>query len=115
MRGKDLAGIAALGTLGYMLANRKKDADVDTSKVSDMDLTGGARSPAVPMGDMKDTEFGDLAGAQDAAQSRAVAVSLARRTVHLLMTAHLSKTAWQESILTRRRLVTDRPQWSVAT
>lgn len=72
MRGKDLAGIAALGTLGYMLANRKKDADVDTSKVSDMDLTGGARSPAVPMGDMKDTEFGDLAGAQDAAQSRAV-------------------------------------------
>jgi hypothetical protein len=72
MRGKDLAGIAALGTLGYMLANRKKDADVDTSKVSDMDLTGGARSPAVPMGDMKDTEFGDLAGAQDAASSRAV-------------------------------------------
>jgi len=72
MRGKDLAGIAALGTLGYMLANRKKDSDVDTSKVSDMDLTGGARSPAMPMGDMKDTEFGDLAGAQDAASSRAV-------------------------------------------
>jgi hypothetical protein len=72
MRGKDLAGLAALGTLGYMLANKKKDADVDTSKISDMDLTGGARSPAVPMGDMKDTEFGDLAGAQDAAQSRAV-------------------------------------------
>jgi hypothetical protein len=72
MRGKDLAGIAALGTLGYMLANRKKDADVDTSKVSDMDLTGGARSPAMPMKDMKDTEFGDLAGAQDAASSRAV-------------------------------------------
>ncbi|NBS68173.1 hypothetical protein EBT31_04570 [bacterium] len=72
MRGKDLAGLAALGTLGYMLANKKKDADVDTSKISDMDLTGGARSPAMPMGDMKDTEFGDLAGAQDAAQSRAV-------------------------------------------
>jgi hypothetical protein len=72
MRGKDLAGIAALGTLGYMLANRKKDADVDTSKISDMDLTGGARSPAMPMKDMKDTEFGDLAGAQDAASSRAV-------------------------------------------
>jgi len=72
MGGKDLAGIAALGTLGYMLANRKKDSDVDTSKVSDMDLTGGARSPAMPMGDMKDTEFGDLAGAQDAASSRAV-------------------------------------------
>jgi hypothetical protein len=72
MRGKDLAGIAALGTLGYMLANRKKDSDVDTSKVSDMDLTGGARSPAMPMGGMKDTEFGDLAGAQDAASSRAV-------------------------------------------
>lgn len=72
MRGKDLAGLAALGTLGYMLANKKKDADVDTSKISDMDLTGGARSPAMPIGDMKDTEFGDLAGAQDAAQSRAV-------------------------------------------
>ena len=72
MRGNDLAGIAARGTLGYMLANRKKDSDVDTSKVSDMDLTGGARSPAMPMGDMKDTEFGDLAGAQDAASSRAV-------------------------------------------
>ena len=72
MRGKDLAGIAALGTLGYMLANRKKDSDVDTSKISDMDLTGGSRSPAMPMGDMKDTEFGDLAGAQDAASSRAV-------------------------------------------
>jgi hypothetical protein len=69
MRGKDLAGIAALGTLGYMLANRKKDSDVDTSKISDMDLTGGARSPIAPM---KDTEFGDLAGAQDAASSRAV-------------------------------------------
>jgi hypothetical protein len=72
MRGKDLAGIAALGTLGYMLANRKKDSDVDTSKISDMDLTGGSRSPAMPMSDMKDTEFGDLAGAQDAASSRAV-------------------------------------------
>jgi hypothetical protein len=34
-----------------------------------MDLTGGARSPIAPM---KDTEFGDLAGAQDAASSRAV-------------------------------------------
>jgi len=72
MRGKDLAGIAALGTLGYMLANRKKDSDVDTSKISNMDLTGGSRSPAMPMSDMKDTEFGDLAGAQDAASSRAV-------------------------------------------
>jgi len=73
MGGKDLAGIAALGALGYMLANKgKKGSDVDTSKVSDMDLTGGARSPAMPMGDMKDTEFGDLAGAQDAASSRAV-------------------------------------------
>ena len=70
---RDLAGLAALGTLGYMLANKgKKGSDVDTSKVSDMDLTGGARSPAMPMGDMKDTEFGDLAGAQDAASSRAV-------------------------------------------
>ena len=64
MRGKDLAGIAALGTLGYMLSRKgKKDSDVDTSKISDMDLTGGQRSPAMPMkdmGDMKDTEFGDL-------------------------------------------------------
>jgi hypothetical protein len=76
MRGKDLAGIAALGTLGYMLSRKgKKDSDVDTSKISDMDLTGGQRSPAMPMkdmSDMKDTEFGDLAGAQDAASSRAV-------------------------------------------
>jgi hypothetical protein len=76
MRGKDLAGIAALGTLGYMLSRKgKKDDDVDTSKISDMDLTGGQRSPATPMkdmSDMKDTEFGDLAGAQDAASSRAV-------------------------------------------
>ena len=76
MRGKDLAGIAALGTLGYMLSRKgKKDDDVDTSKISDMDLTGGQRSPAMPMkdmSDMKDTEFGDLAGAQDAASSRAV-------------------------------------------
>ena len=73
MRGKDLAGIAALGTLGYMLSKKgKKDSDVDTSKISDMDLTGGSRSPAIPMSDMKDTEFGDLAGAQDAASSRAV-------------------------------------------
>lgn len=72
-RGKDLAGLAALGALGMMMSKRKgKEADVDTSKVSDMDLTGGARSPAMPMSDMKDTEFGDLAGAQDAASSRAV-------------------------------------------
>ena len=40
---KDLAGLAALGALGYML-NRDKGADVDTSKVGDVDLTGGARA-----------------------------------------------------------------------
>lgn len=69
---RDLAALAGLGALGYMLANRKKNSDVDTSGVSDVDLTGGQRSPAVPMDNMKDTEFGDLAAAQDAASSRAV-------------------------------------------
>lgn len=71
MRGKDLAGLAALGTLGYMLANRKKDADVDTSRVSDVDLTGGARSMTQDTGELRaedgtmsklrrNTETGDL-------------------------------------------------------
>lgn len=71
MGGKDLAGLAALGTLGYMLANRKKDADVDTSKVQDMDLTGGARSMTPDTGEIlaedgtpsklrRNTETGDL-------------------------------------------------------
>jgi hypothetical protein len=43
-RGKDLAGLAALGALGMMLSKGKKGEDVDTSGVSDMDLTGGARA-----------------------------------------------------------------------
>lgn len=71
MRGKDLAGLAALGTLGYMLANRKKGADVDTSGVSDVDLTGGARSMTQDTGELRaedgtmsklrrNTETGDL-------------------------------------------------------
>jgi len=41
---KDLAGLAALGALGYMLNKDSKSADVDTSKVGDIDLTGGARA-----------------------------------------------------------------------
>ena len=68
---RDLAGLAALGTLGYMLANRKKNPDVDTSGVSDMDLTGGARSMTPDTGEIRaedgtmsklrrNTETGDL-------------------------------------------------------
>jgi len=72
MGGKDLAGLAALGALGMMMSKGKgKDADVDTSKISDMDLTGGARSMPVDTGELRaedgslsklrrNTETGDL-------------------------------------------------------
>ena len=71
MARKDLAGLAALGALGMMLSKGKKDADVDTSKVSDMDLTGGARSMTPDTGEIRaedgslsklrrNTETGDL-------------------------------------------------------
>lgn len=72
MGGKDLAGLAALGALGMMMSKGKgKDADVDTSKISDMDLTGGARSMPVDTGEIRaedgslsklrrNTETGDL-------------------------------------------------------
>jgi hypothetical protein len=52
---KDLAGLAALGALGYMLS-RDKNADVDTSNVGDVDLTGGARAQRErDMSDMGDS------------------------------------------------------------
>jgi len=68
---RDLAGLAALGALGMMLANKKKQSNVDTSGVSDMDLTGGARSMTPDTGELRDetgalsnlrrnTETGDL-------------------------------------------------------
>ena len=68
---RDLAGLAALGTLGYMLANRNKSPNVDTSGVSDVDLTGGAQSMTPDTGELRDetgalsklrrnTETGDL-------------------------------------------------------
>lgn len=67
---RDLAGLAALGALGYMLSKKGKD-DTDTSKVSDIDLTGGARSMPIDTGELRDetgalsklrrnTETGDL-------------------------------------------------------
>lgn len=68
---RDLAGLAALGALGYMLSKKDKSPDVDTSKVSDVDLTGGARSMDIDTGEVRDetgalsklrrnTETGDL-------------------------------------------------------
>jgi len=49
MAKNNLAGLAALGALGMMMSkgSKGKESDVDTSKVSDMDLTGGARSMPV--------------------------------------------------------------------
>jgi hypothetical protein len=71
MGGKDLAGLAALGTLGYMLANKgKKGSDRDTDTGVDVMPSYAMSRPS--QAGMKDTEFGDLAGAQDAANSRAV-------------------------------------------
>jgi hypothetical protein len=46
MARKELAGLAALGALAMMANKSKKSPDVDTSGVSDIDLTGGARTPA---------------------------------------------------------------------
>jgi len=72
MAKNNLAGLAALGALGMMMSKGKgKDADVDTSGVSDMDLTGGARSMPVDTGEIRaedgslsklrrNTETGDL-------------------------------------------------------
>jgi len=71
MGGKNLAGLAALGALGMMMNKGKKSPDVDTSGVSDMDLTGGAKSMTPDTGELRDetgalsklrrnTETGDL-------------------------------------------------------
>jgi len=69
---RDLAGLAALGALGMMLANKKKGADRDTDTGVDVQPSYGQKPMTPSMSPMKDTEFGDLAGAQDAASSRAV-------------------------------------------
>ena len=72
MAKNNLAGLAALGALGMMMSKGKgKEANVDTSGVSDMDLTGGARSMPVDTGELRaedgtmsklrrNTETGDL-------------------------------------------------------
>jgi len=73
MAKNNLAGLAALGALGMMMSkgSKGKESDVDTSKVSDMDLTGGARSMPVDTGEIRaedgslsklrrNTETGDL-------------------------------------------------------
>jgi len=72
MGGKNLASLAALGALGMMMSKGKgKEADVDTSKISDMDLTGGAKSMTTDTGEIRaedgsmsklrrNTETGDL-------------------------------------------------------
>jgi hypothetical protein len=44
MARKELAGLAALGALAMMANKSKKSPDVDTSKIDDIDLTGGARA-----------------------------------------------------------------------
>lgn len=72
-RGKDLAGLAALGALGMMMSkgSKGKESAVDTSGVSDMDLTGGAQSMIPDTGELRaedgtmsklrrNTETGDL-------------------------------------------------------
>jgi hypothetical protein len=69
---RDLAGLAALGALGMMMANRKKGADRDTDTGVDVQPSYGQKPMTAAMSPMKDTEFGDLEGAQDAASSRAV-------------------------------------------
>ena len=73
MAKNNLAGLAALGALGMMMSkgSKGKESDVDTSGVSDMDLTGGARSMPVDTGEIRaedgslsklrrNTETGDL-------------------------------------------------------
>jgi len=72
MAKNNLASLAALGALGMMMSKGKgKEADVDTSKISDMDLTGGARSMTPDTGEIRaedgsmsklrrNTETGDL-------------------------------------------------------
>jgi hypothetical protein len=65
--------LAALGALGMMMSkgSKGKESDVDTSGVSDMDLTGGARSMPIDTGEIRaedgslsklrrNTETGDL-------------------------------------------------------
>ena len=72
---RDLAGLAGLGALGYMLANRNKG---NPNSVQDTDMlpSGSGQQQYVPtrtqQDSMSDTEFGDLQGAMDAANSRAV-------------------------------------------
>jgi hypothetical protein len=67
---RDLTGLAALGALGMMLANKRKG---DPSNVQDTNMLPSTPPPKPLAGsDAPDTEFGDLAGAQDAASSRAV-------------------------------------------
>jgi hypothetical protein len=75
MGGKNLASLAALGALGMMMSKGKggngKESTVDTSGVSDMDLTGGAKSMTPDTGEIRaedgsmsklrrNTETGDL-------------------------------------------------------
>ena len=75
MGGKNLASLAALGALGMMMSKGKggngKESTVDTSGVSDMDLTGGASSMTPDTGEIRaedgsmsklrrNTETGDL-------------------------------------------------------
>lgn len=77
MAKNNLAGLAALGALGMMMSKSSKgkesdkESAVDTSKVLDMDLTGGARSMPVDTGELRaedgtmsklrrNTETGDL-------------------------------------------------------
>ena len=70
MARRDVAGLAALGALA-LLANRDKQSNVNTSGISDIDLTGGARSMIPDTGELRDetgalstlrrnTETGDL-------------------------------------------------------
>jgi hypothetical protein len=72
---RDLAGLAGLGALGYMLANRNK-GNPDNVQDTDMLPSGPGQQQYVPtrtqQDSMPDTEFGDLQGAMDAAKSRAV-------------------------------------------
>ena len=72
MAKNNLASLAAVGALGMMMSKGKgKEADVDTSKISDMDLTGGAKSMTPDTGEIRaedgsmsklrrNTETGDL-------------------------------------------------------
>jgi hypothetical protein len=71
MARKNLAGLAALGALGMMMAN-KKGADRDTDTGVDVQPSYGSASGKAPTAMSVDNEFGDLAGAQDRAAFRAV-------------------------------------------